>query len=227
MVFHSAALFTHNERGDMLRINEPNGCGGIAPRFFLGCTSDDVLLRFREDVDEQSRRELIAAVDALRVQEEPLTTPVVPDTLRSILERHAPVRKVERGPAFVCPTAKSLTDETLFVTSENAGFLEPLFPDWLGDVAHCQPMVALVRDGVAVSLCSSVRITEHAHEAGVDTTPSARGHGYAPIVVSAWAAAVRASGCLPLYSTSWENSASRAVARKLGLTQFGNDLHIT
>ena len=227
MAFHVAALFTHDESNDMLRINEPNGHGGLAPRFFLGCTDDGVLLRFRGDVDEQSRRELIAAADALRDQKEPLTTPIVAETLRSILEHQAPVKKVERGPAFVCPIASSRPDETVLVTSDNANCLEPRFPDWLGDVEHCQPMVALLRDDIAVSLCASVRITEQAHEAGVDTSPTARGHGYAPIVVSAWAAAVRAAGCVPLYSTSWENFASRAVARKLRLIQFGNDLHIT
>jgi hypothetical protein len=227
MVFHVAALFTHNESGDLQRVNEPNGQGGIAPRVFLGVTSDGVLLRFREDVDAQSRRELIAAVGALGVQRQSLTTAVIPEALCSILERRAPVARVECGPAFICPNAMSPTDETVFVTSQNASCLEPLFPDWLGDVTYCQPIVALVRDGVAMSLCASVRITAHAHEAGVDTAPSARGHGYAPIVVSAWAAAVGAAGCLPLYSTSWENAASRAVARKLGLIQFGNDLHIT
>jgi hypothetical protein len=32
---------------------------------------------------------------------------------------------------------------------------------------------------------------------------------------------------IPLYSTSWQNQASLALARKLGLIQYGADLHIT
>ena len=32
---------------------------------------------------------------------------------------------------------------------------------------------------------------------------------------------------LPLYSTSWRSEGSLALARKLGLIQFGSDLHIT
>jgi hypothetical protein len=34
-------------------------------------------------------------------------------------------------------------------------------------------------------------------------------------------------GLVPLYSTSWKNEPSRAVARRLGLIQYGVDLHIT
>jgi hypothetical protein len=42
-----------------------------------------------------------------------------------------------------------------------------------------------------------------------------------------WARAVRALGAEPLYSTSWQNAASRAVARKLGLVLYGTDLSIS
>jgi hypothetical protein len=38
---------------------------------------------------------------------------------------------------------------------------------------------------------------------------------------------VRALGAEPLYSSSWENAASRAVALKIGLVHFGSELHLT
>ena len=41
-----------------------------------------------------------------------------------------------------------------------------------------------------------------------------------------YANAVRAIGCVPLYSTSWENQASRAVAAKLGLLRYAATLSI-
>jgi len=66
-----------------------------------------------------------------------------------------------------------------------------------------------------------------AHEAGVETAPPYRGRGHAAQVVAAWARAVLELGRVPLYSTSWQNEASRAVARKLSLIRFGDDLHIT
>ena len=37
---------------------------------------------------------------------------------------------------------------------------------------------------------------------------------------------VRAMGRLPLYSTSWGNTASQAVARRLGAVQYAVDLSI-
>ena len=49
-----------------------------------------------------------------------------------------------------------------------------------------------------------------------------RGRGYGPRVTVAWAEAIWASGRVPLYSTSWDNKASLAVARKLGLAAYAS-----
>ena len=102
--------------------------------------------------------------------------------------------------------------------------LYPLMSAWVPDVRHSPPLLAYLVDGRAVSVCGSVRITPEAHEAGVETAAEYRGQGCAPQVVAEWAQAVRALGIEPLYSTSWANAASRAVARKLALVQFGSDL---
>jgi RimJ/RimL family protein N-acetyltransferase len=84
-----------------------------------------------------------------------------------------------------------------------------------------------VQDGRAISICRSVRIGPQAHEAGIETLPQHRGNGYAPIVASAWATTVNEIGCIPFYSTSWNNLASQAVARKLGMRPYGVTFHIT
>jgi predicted GNAT family acetyltransferase len=76
-------------------------------------------------------------------------------------------------------------------------------------------------------VCGSVRISDRADEAGVETHPDFRGRGHALAAVWAWAQAVRNSGRVPLYSTSWSNMPSRRVAEKLGLVQYGTVVHVT
>jgi len=66
-----------------------------------------------------------------------------------------------------------------------------------------------------------------AHEAGVETLPEFRGNGFAKEVTAGWARAVDALGAIPMYSTSWQNTASQAVAKKLGLICYGAEFHIT
>ena len=101
------------------------------------------------------------------------------------------------------------------------------FPDWRDEVDERQPFIVSVEDGAAVALCCSVRITSTAHAAGVETLPAARRRGMASQAVAAWARAVDDLGALALYSTSWDNVASQAVARRLGMKLIGVDFHVT
>ena len=98
---------------------------------------------------------------------------------------------------------------------------------WLVDVPHRQPFVAIVEGGRAVSLCCSVRISPAVHCAGVKTLAAHRRRGHAVSAVAGWAAAVRALGAAPFYSTSWDNEASQSVAVRLGLSLAGVDFHVT
>ena len=136
MRIHVEALFTRDDHGDLVRVNEPNG--SVAPRFFLGRTTDGDMWWFRHDVAPDVRAELEAAIRGNGGPTNAIESPIDPAPYQQILERSAPVEHTE-----------------------------------------------------------------------------------------AWGSAVRAMGRVPLYSTSWTNTASQAVARKLGLIQFGNDLHIT
>jgi hypothetical protein len=156
-----------------------------------------------------------------------LAAPPEPARYEEIIRRYAPADKTWSGPAFTFAARLPATLETTFIDASTAPLLEAMLPAWLPDVSTCQPMVVFVVDGKAVSICASVRITDEAHEAGVDTARAYRGRGYAAHVTAAWAYAVREIGGVPLYSTSWTNSASRSVAQKLSLIHFGNDLHIT
>jgi hypothetical protein len=225
MRHHVEALFTHDAAGDLIHVNEPGGAP--APRFFAGRTEEGMLVRFRHDVAHDVRRELEAALAHDAILDTAFDAPIDPWRYEEVLARSAPVTRTWTGPAFCFPGALRATGEAIAVDQSNAQLLAPLLSEWLPDVETHWPMYVLPVDGKAASVCCSVRRTAMAHEAGVETAPACRGRGYAASVVTAWASAVRAMGGVPLYSTSWHNEASRALARKLGLICFGGDVHIT
>jgi len=144
-----------------------------------------------------------------------------------LLGAHAPVREVESGPAYHFAEYTEPSRPPLALTRKDAGMLRGGFEGLVSELPGWQPFLALADGGRAVSVCRSVRITPEAHEAGVETLPDFRGRGYAGDVVAGWALQVRSLGAEPLYSTSWENTASQAVAGKLRLVQYGADFHIT
>ena len=225
MRLHVETLFTHDARGDLVAVNEPDG--RPAPRFFLGVTTGERIIRCRYDVELETR----SALQSLLEAELPDAYWTGPSTrlkqYEAALARSAPVQRTWAGPAFSFPPELPAVSKALPVTSRNSSILQPFLGAWIQDVQSAQPMFAATVDDIAVAVCCSVRRTGQAHEAGAETAPSYRGRGYAGAAVTAWATAVRALGIVPLYSTSWSNEASRALARKLTLRHFGSDLHIT
>jgi RimJ/RimL family protein N-acetyltransferase len=131
------------------------------------------------------------------------------------------------GPAYRVPVEPRPPAHVVRITHENAELLRFGFADLIAELTDYQPFLAVVQEGRAVSVCRSVRITSEAHEAGVETLSAFRGRGYASEVVAGWAAAVREMGCIPLYSTSWENVASQGVARRLAMALYGADFEVT
>ena len=222
---HIGALYTHDPAGRMVRVNEPGGKD--APRFFLGRTVAGIEWRVRHDVEPELVDSLATACANERSGAESLSPPTDATRYLELLARFAPVQHTDAGPAYAFPSELPPAPDAIVVTPLNPEVLHPHLEAWRGDVGQCDPMVVCLHAGHAVAICASVRITDVAHEAGVETAPDFRGRGYATQVVSAWARAVRGMGRIPLYSTSWRNDASRAVARSLGLVQFGADLHIT
>jgi RimJ/RimL family protein N-acetyltransferase len=216
-------LFTHDRDGRMLRVNEPGGKD--APRFFLGRSTQGNEWRFRRDLDDELRRGL----EALCVAETSDASSAQRDSARyeEALGRFAPVQKVWSGPAYCFPDRITASSGVVPITQENRDLLRPHLEEWLVDVGFREFMFAIVLDGHAVSICCSVRASPVAHEVGVETAAEFRGRGYGSRVVAAWAGAARAHGRIPLYSTSWDNAASQALARSLGLRVYGSDLHIT
>ena len=130
------------------------------------------------------------------------------------------------GPAFTFPEEIGRPDGTTSI--KDVRLLEHHFSGWKsGEIAASSPFVALIEDGHAVSVCFCARRSDVAAEAGVETAIEFRGRGLASRVAAAWALAVRDSGRVPLYSTSWDNEASLGVARKLGLKTYASSWSIT
>ncbi len=129
--------------------------------------------------------------------------------------------RIASGPAFSFP--ETLPDSGEVVLVDDLRLLERNFRGWLAEeIPRCSPIVAILEEGDAVSVCLSARRSEVAAEAGLETIETFRGRGFGSRVTAAWALAVRASSRTPLYSTSWNNDASLAVARGLMLRAYAS-----
>lgn len=198
-----------------------------APRFFLGRTAQGNVWHFRHDLPRQVTVEL----DALCRSEPPLQVGQEPGIARQIREVLGAGEEY-RGPAYLLPWQTD-TGQTVAITPETAHLLLPNFPGTAERARKGQngPFTSVIEHGQVVAVCSSVRQSGPASpggaaEAGVFTLEQSRGQGYAAQVTALWANLVRAQGRLPLYSTSWENTASQAVAHRLNGQWFGEDWSI-
>ena len=223
--WHERALYTHDADGRLLRMNEPNGTRA-APRFYLGRCIHGIVSTFRHDLPVALIRSLSELTADETRDDGTAEEPRHKEAYVRLLAAHAPIGEVWSGPAYVFGPTRESAQDVVDVSISNVAVLRGGFDAWLGDVSDWQPFVAVLSGGRAVSVCQSVRITPQAHEAGVETLAAFRERGYAAHVVTAWAQRVRERGATPMYSTSWTNLASRALARHLGLVQFAVDFHV-
>ena len=227
MEIHVEVLFRQDENRCLQRINEPDGDGKPAPRFFFGYTNEGSICRFRHDLPDSVVAQLkeVVAAEPMPVNSEKI--PKNHRQFKEILQRHAPIERVWVGPAYRFPQHIAPPTNVVRLSPANIDFLKGNFAEMVSELNNSQPYLAVIEDSQAVSICGSVRSSSRAHEAGVDTLVGYRRRGYATAVVAAWALAVRALNRIPLYSTSWDNLASQSVARRLGLGQYGVDYHVT
>ena len=225
MAVQAGALFRHDAQGRLLAVNESGD--PLAPRLFLGRTITGNLWRFRHDLPESPVRELEGLLQTEPVASDLALPPICLARVRSALEAHTPIAETWSGPAWRFPDEIGPPPGVTPVTRANADLVRSAFPYLADHLASMRPCMAVIRGGDAVSVCFSARNSAEAAEAGVATVEAFRGRGYAAAVAAAWGIAVRQSGRIPLYSTSWENLASQAVARRLGLILYGVDLSLT
>lgn len=209
---HLRTLYRFNDAGRVVSTLEPNLA--IGPAFTLIRSRIDrawaVGVRVAPDISDE--------LNALAEQERPLEDwrepPRFAERYRALLPG-----ELSAGPALEfpdqidAPGGVSLIDDVRLVQRHFSGWTAEEMPGRT-------PIAAILEDGQAVSLCACARRTDEAAEASLETSVRYRGRGLAERVTATWAMAVRESGRMPLYSTSWENVASRAVARKLGLSIY-------
>ena len=191
------------------RDSEP---GRPAPRIVVLSGGGERLIRVRHDIPEATCRAWLACPKD--------------DDLRARVAGHSPIETEYRGPACALPTVTAPPGDGVVEVGPGV----PLHPELVArgwKPAERGPYVAVIRDGLAVSLCFSAAECAEAAEAGVETATEYRGRGLVLDAVRAWAAALQASGRLALYSTTWENEASQRVAAKLGAFEYGENWHLT
>jgi hypothetical protein len=147
--------------------------------------------------------------------------------VRATLERQAPIRAEYAGPSYIFPNEMNPPSGIVTVSLEQVsalvGPLARFAPRLRGD----QPCMAVLEDGVVLSLAYTWRWTSRAAAVGVYTLEGYRGSGYAAAVVAAWGQAVQRTSRLPLYGHAWDNVASQAVTRRLGLVLIGDEVNLS
>ena len=158
-----------------------------------------------------------------RLEDQP---PAIEGAVARLLDLTEPL-EVYRGPAFVFPaTIPAPSVEVALIEDPRELVTTPALA-WIREATPAAHPLCVARNlhGEVVAVCHSSRSTSTAAAAGVETDEAYRGHGLGTGVVAGWAVAVRSESREPFYGTTWTNLASRAIARKLRLVLFGEDIH--
>lgn len=233
---HLDVLYERDDRGRLLRVRSTSVPTPLA-HLFRTATGNHWLINAGLPEATAARLDAVFADEPVRAPEDPQhwerSVPRCLEAVRSLL---TPFRlsgagseyREYRGPAYSFPEGLGVTGsaEAYVPDGDTAAVAADLA--WIATASEEERPIVAARDeaGRVVSICHAARATAEAVEAGLDTTPAARRQGHALAVTSRWAVEVRASGRVPLYSTSWENEASRGVARRLGLVLYGEDWHL-
>lgn len=224
MDLQARTLFVHDGEGRLRGVNERSG--GPPPLVFAGWTVDGTILRFGPGASP----DVIRRAESAAAGSPPWRAKTRGDDLAAALLEAVggPGGALGyAGPAFHFPPALFPPMGVVQLYPGHGHLLHPALATLGPELRYRRPAFAVMRDGSAVSVCYSARSSPGGAEAGVETAPGFRGRGCAAMAVDAWAQEVRAKGRVPFYSTSWTNAASLAVATKLGLLCFGEDIHFS
>src|SRR5262245_52493410 len=138
------ALYRCDRRGRLVSINQWNG--GVAPRFYLMRTAESVICRFGADLPD----DLVSRLEEMCTQEvngeSQGRLPARYGQYLDLLTSHAPVARIWAGPAYMFARDVSTDGSPIPIRGDNAHLLRDVFEDWLPDVPHRQPFVAMIED---------------------------------------------------------------------------------
>ena len=233
------ALYRYDQRGRIVSRRDPSGAE--SPRFHFGRTRHGNLWRLRAglatDLCERLSR-LASREPALPSGPPPWSSAERSGAIRVCLDEQGATPKEWRGPVFRLPDAR----ESLIALDRRAapaGRVEPADPRSLDEIGAAFPRIAenlaalapivVVREGgviasLAYTACGDPAVVA---ECGVDTLEPRRQRGHGAAAVAGWLRQVRSLGGTPLYSTSWDNRSSLALAQTLGLVPFAETTHWT
>ncbi|MFJ8416395.1 GNAT family N-acetyltransferase [Bacillus paramycoides] len=218
IAIQAEVLFVYNQAGRIKSVNEHGYLK--APRFFLGRTREGNVTKYHYDLHS----EMINKIEKL-IQKYSKHIEIA--KIIKVLNEERTVENIWIGPAYRFPNDLIEPIRTLQITGKNKELLRESFPSLIEQMEWRQPYFAIVENEKVVSICCSARSTTIASEASVETLSEFQGKGYGSDVVTAWAISIQEEKRIPLYSTAWDNFASQAVARKLKLSNYGMNLHIT
>jgi hypothetical protein len=219
MRMHIESLFTFNDDLKLMNINEPWDTTKLAPKFIMGRTiKGETLYYFRHDIPD----DIVSKVSELCLKEPSAQNAnEKPRYLEQYLECFQSSSYTEEICFYVPNNGEKIRD-CILLDSKNLSTFTAVGFDWLKEeFPFSLPCAAFIHAGQAVSICRSVRISNKAHEAGIETLEAFRGNSYAHDVLFKWAQEVRQLGCEPLYSTLSDNFRSLRVAQKANLVCFG------
>jgi GNAT acetyltransferase len=210
------AMFATDDRGRLK---------GDAPHLYILRTPELVISRCHADLPD----EIATAVEELSVRPRGRMREWAreyADYLRA-LSSVGLLMSMRAGQLYRFPDLLAFEGSCISIVEGNADLLRRGLDEWLPDVAAGLPMIAMVADGRAVSICASVIASKMVHSAGVETLPDYRRRGLGVQSVAGWARTVQASGATPFYATTFDNVASQRLAARLGLSLVGAEFSLT
>ncbi len=198
---------------------------GDAPHLYILRTPELVICRCHADLAD----EIATTVEELSVRPRGLPREWAREYADYLgaLSSVGPLMSMRAGQLYRFPDLLALEGTYISIVESNTDLLRGGLDEWLPDVAVGLPMVAMVADGRAVSICTSVIASMTVHSAGVETLPDYRRRGLGVQAVAGWARTVQASGPTPFYGTTFDNVASQRLAARLGLSLVGAEFSLT